>query len=224
MKSVILLSGGIGSATCLAIAKAENTEPYALSVMYGQRNAEEVEASKLVANALGVIEQRIISVDLAAIGGSALTGAMDVPKDPLEHDPDDIPVTYVPARNSVMLSLALGYAEVVGAEVIYAGVNAVDYSGYPDCRPVFIDAFRALARVATKAAIEGWPIEIKTPLIAMTKAEIILRGIDLGVDFSLTYSCYAPINGRACGHCESCEIRRRGFEALGLTDPALSSP
>ena len=202
MKSVVLLSGGLDSATCLAIARADGTEPYALSVLYGQRHLEEIEASKRVAQTLGAKAHKFVRVELDAIGGSALTDDIEVPKDRDESDMTDIPSTYVPARNTVLLALALGYAEVVGAEAIYAGVNAVDYSGYPDCRPEFVAAFGELARLATKAGVEGRPIEIRAPLIALTKPEIIQKGLALGVDYGLTHSCYDPVDGHACGRCD----------------------
>lgn len=220
MKSVVLLSGGLDSATCLAIARADGTEPYALTVEYGQRHAVELEAARRVASALGAVEHRFVSVGLDRLGGSALTDDIDVPKD--QVDDGGIPVTYVPARNTVMLAIALGYAEVVGAEAIYVGVNAVDYSGYPDCRPEFIAAFQDLARVATAAGVSGRPLEIRAPLIDLTKPEIIQRGLSLGVDYGITHSCYDPVDGRACGHCDSCLIRSRAFASLGLTDPALA--
>jgi 7-cyano-7-deazaguanine synthase len=221
MRSVVLLSGGLDSATCLAIANADNTEPYALTVLYGQRHQEEIEASRKVAAALGAKEHKFVRVELNAIGGSALTDDIEVPKDRDESEMTDIPVTYVPARNTVLLSLALGYAEVVGAEAIYAGVNALDYSGYPDCRPEYIAAFQNLAALATKAGVEGRPIEIRTPLIQLTKAQIIRRGLELGVDYGITHSCYDPIDGKPCGHCDACTIRLRAFRSLGLEDPAL---
>lgn len=221
-RSVVLLSGGLDSATCLAIARADGTEPYALTVLYGQRHTEEIEASKRVAAALGAKEHKFVRVELDAIGGSALTDDIEVPKDRDESEMTDIPVTYVPARNTVMLALALGYAEVTGAEAIYAGVNAVDYSGYPDCRPEYIAAFQNLARLATKAGVEGRSIEIRTPLIQLTKAGIIERGLALNVDYGLTHSCYDPMDGRPCGHCDACVIRMKAFESLGLTDPALA--
>jgi 7-cyano-7-deazaguanine synthase len=220
VKSVVLLSGGLDSATCLAIARADGTEPYALTVEYGQRHAVELDAARRVARAVGAVEHRFVSVGLDRLGGSALTDDIDVPKD--SADDGGIPVTYVPARNTVMLAVALGYAEVVGAEAIYVGVNAVDYSGYPDCRPEFVAAFQDLARVATKAGVSGQPMEIRAPLIHLTKPEIISRGLELGVDYGLTHSCYDPVDGRACGHCDSCIIRSRAFAALGLTDPALA--
>ena len=221
MKSVVLLSGGLDSATCLALARADGTEPHALSVMYGQRHLEEIEASKRVAQALGAVEHKFVRVELDAIGGSALTDDIAVPKDRDESEMADIPSTYVPARNTVLLALALGYAEVVGAEAIYAGVNAVDYSGYPDCRPEFIEAFQDLARLATKAGVEGRPIEIRTPLIHLTKPEIIQKGLALGVDYGITHSCYDPVDGRACGRCDACLIRKKAFESLGMRDPVL---
>ncbi|MGV3614654.1 MAG: 7-cyano-7-deazaguanine synthase QueC [Fimbriimonas sp.] len=222
MKSVVLLSGGLDSATCLAMAKADGTEPHALTVLYGQRHLAEVEASKRVAKALGAKEHKFVAVELNVIGGSALTDDIAVPKDRDESEMADIPVTYVPARNTVMLSLALGYAEVVGAEAIYAGVNAVDYSGYPDCRPEYVAAFQELARLATKAGVEGRPIEIRTPLIHLQKTEIIQRGLDLGVDYGLTHSCYDPVEGKPCGRCDACLIRKHAFEALGMVDPVLA--
>jgi len=227
VKSVVLLSGGLDSATCLAIARSDGTEPYALTVRYGQRHEAEIEAAKRVAAALGAREHKFVRVELDAIGGSALTDDIAVPKDRDESEMADISVTYVPARNTVMLAIALGYAEVVGAEAIYAGVNAVDYSGYPDCRPEYVAAFRELARLATKAGVEGRPIEIRTPLIHLHKTEIIQRGLALGVDYGLTHSCYDPVSddrgdGRACGRCDACQIRKHAFEALGMSDPALT--
>lgn len=224
MKSVVLLSGGLDSATCLAIARADGTEPYALTVLYGQRHLAEVVAAKVIASALKAVEHKFVRVDLNSIGGFALTDDIEVPKDRDEAAMTDIPVTYVPARNTVFLALALGYAEVIGAEAIYAGMNAVDYSGYPDCRPEFIAAFQNLAAVATKAGVEGRPIEIRTPLIALTKSQIISRGLELGVDYGATHSCYDPdTHGHPCGHCDSCLIRFKAFESLGMTDPVLKS-
>jgi 7-cyano-7-deazaguanine synthase len=221
MKAVVLLSGGLDSATCLAMAKADGVEPFALTVLYGQRHVVEIEAAKRVAEALGASDHKFVRVELNAIGGSALTDDIDVPKDRQDSDMTDIPVTYVPARNTVMLALALGYAEVTGSEAIYVGVNALDYSGYPDCRPEFVNAFQELARVATKAGVEGRPIEIRAPLIHLTKAEIITKGLALGVDYGLTHSCYDPVDGNACGHCDSCLIRIKAFESLGIDDPVL---
>lgn len=225
MKSVVLLSGGLDSATCLAIAKSDGTEPYALSILYGQRHTAEIEAAKKVAAVVGAIEHQLVTVDLNSIGGSALTSEIAVPKDRNESEmAAEIPVTYVPARNTVFLAIALGYAEVLGAEAIYAGVNAVDYSGYPDCRPEFIKAFSELARVATKAGVEGHPIDIRVPLIEMTKTQIIKRGLELGVDYALTHSCYDPdLAGAPCHRCDACQIRERAFESLGMRDPLLGS-
>lgn len=221
-KCVVLLSGGLDSATVLAIANDLKFEPYALTVIYGQRHMVEIEASKRVAKALGAAEHRFVEVSLNAIGGSALTDDIAVPKDREESEMAEIPVTYVPARNTVMLSIALGYAEVVGANDIFIGVNAVDYSGYPDCRPEYIAAFEHMARLATKAGVEGQAVRIHAPLIAWTKQQIIERGLALGVDYGLTHSCYDPDeSGRACGRCDSCILRKRAFEDLGMTDPAL---
>lgn len=218
-KAVVLLSGGLDSATCLAIAKSKGFEPYCLSFDYGQRHNAELQAAARVAKELGAVEHRIVKIDLAAFGGSALTdGRIAVPTGGV--DADAIPVTYVPARNTILLSYALAWAEVLGAADIFIGVNAVDYSGYPDCRPEFISAFQVLARLATKAGVEGVPMHIHTPLIFLTKAQIIERGRDLGVDYSQTVSCYqADEDGRACGVCDACRLRRSGFEAAGLTDP-----
>jgi len=221
-KCVVLLSGGLDSATVLAIAKSLGFEPYALTVIYGQRHSVEVEASKKVAKAMGAVEHKFVEVNLNSIGGSALTDDIDVPKDRDESQMADIPVTYVPARNTVMLSLALGYAEVLGAQDIFVGVNAVDYSGYPDCRPEYIAAFEHLAKLATKAGVEGRPTRIHAPLIAWTKPQIIERGLALGVDYGITHSCYDPgPDGRPCGRCDSCVLRARGFAEAGAPDPAL---
>lgn len=214
--AVCLVSGGLDSATVLAIAVNEGFDVHALSVDYGQRHRIELEAAARVALALGAVEHKTVRVDLRALGGSALTDdAIEVPESPSEG----IPVTYVPARNSVFLALALGWAEVLGAQELFLGVNAIDYSGYPDCRPAFIEAFEALARVATKAGVEGKRFRINAPLIELTKADIIRLGIELGVDYSLTVSCYQPDDhGRACGRCDSCRIRREGFEEAGVAD------
>jgi 7-cyano-7-deazaguanine synthase len=216
-RAVVLLSGGLDSATVLALAHRGGYECYALSVAYGQRHGAELDAAARVAGALGVREHRVMQVDLAGIGGSALTDpALAVPESPTQG----IPITYVPARNTMMLALALGWAEVLGATSIHVGVNAVDYSGYPDCRPEFIAAFEALAAHATRAGVEGRPLKIQAPLIAWTKAAIIQAGHQLGVDYSLTVSCYqADAYGRACGKCDSCRIRREGFTAAGIKDP-----
>ncbi|MBP8265506.1 MAG: 7-cyano-7-deazaguanine synthase QueC [Zoogloea sp.] len=217
-RALVLLSGGLDSATCLAIARAEGYDVYALSVEYGQRHAAELAAAQRVAKALGAVAHRTAHVDLGQFGGSALTDtSLAVP---VEGVDGGIPITYVPARNTIMLSIAMAWAEVLGAEHIYVGVNAVDYSGYPDCRPAFIEAFEKMANLATKAGVEGHPLSIHAPLIDLTKADIVRRGTALGVDYSLTVSCYqADGDGRACGVCDSCRLRRAGFEAAGLTDP-----
>ena len=215
--AVVLLSGGLDSATALAMAHALQFRTFALSVHYGQRHAAELEAARRVANALGAFEHRVMGVDLAGIGGSALTDpGVPVP----ESAAAGIPLTYVPARNTLLLSLALGWAEVVGATDIFVGVNAVDYSGYPDCRPEFIEAFERLAQLATKAGVEGARFKIRAPLQNMTKADIIRAGAGLGVDYGLTVSCYqADGAGRACGKCDSCRLRAAGFAAAGVVDP-----
>lgn len=217
-RAVVLLSGGLDSATCLAIARDQGFETYALSVAYGQRHAAELEAANRVAAALGAREHRLAHVDLGQFGGSALTDAnIEVPTDGLQAG---IPVTYVPARNTVMLSLALGWAEVLGANDIFVGVNAVDYSGYPDCRPEFIAAFEAMGNLATKVGVEGQRLHIHAPLIDLSKAQIVQRGTALGVDYGITVSCYqADDAGRACGQCDACRLRRTGFETAGLVDP-----
>ncbi len=220
--AVVLLSGGLDSATTAAIARAEGFHLHALSVDYGQRHRFELESARRVAAALGAVEHRILKIDLGALGGSALTADIDVPQDRRVDEMDaGIPVTYVPARNTVMLSLALGYAEVIGAADVFIGVNAVDYSGYPDCRPEFIAAFERLANLATKAGVEGaLQFRIHTPLIQLTKAEIIRRGVELGVDYALTHSCYSPNSaGQSCGRCDACQLRLKGFAAAGLNDP-----
>ncbi|HYR54506.1 MAG TPA: 7-cyano-7-deazaguanine synthase QueC [Myxococcaceae bacterium] len=215
--AVVLLSGGLDSATCLAIARAQGFEPLCLSIDYGQRHAIELERAKQIAQAAGA-PLRIVSLDLRAIGGSALTDEIPVPKAP--ETVSGIPTTYVPARNTIFLSLALGLAEVVGARDIFIGVNAIDYSGYPDCRPEFIRAFESLARLATKAGVEGARFSIHAPLSGMNKAQIIREGVRLGVDYAATHSCYDPApDGRACGQCDSCRLRRRGFAEAGVPDP-----
>jgi len=221
-KAVLLLSGGLDSATCGAIAKVDRFELHALSVDYGQRHRFELEAAAHVARSLGVVRHSVVKIDLAAMGGSALTAELAVPKD--RDAPEmaaGIPVTYVPARNTVFLSLALGLAEVLEAAHIFIGVNAVDYSGYPDCRPEFIAAFAQLANLATKAGVEGTlKFEIHTPLLELPKAEIIRRGVALGVDFALTHTCYDPDErGIACRRCDACQLRLQGFAEAGLTDP-----
>ncbi len=220
--AVCLLSGGLDSATTAAIAHSEGYALYALSIDYGQRHRFELDAAARVAMALGVARHVIVNVSLNQFGGSALTDAIDVPLDrPEEQIAEGIPVTYVPARNTVFLSLALGYAETVGAADLYIGVNAVDYSGYPDCRPEFIIAFEQLANLATKAGVEGTArYHIHTPLIHLTKAEIIRRGTELGLDYSLTHTCYNPdAAGISCGRCDACQLRLKGFAEAGLTDP-----
>ena len=217
----MLVSGGLDSATTLAIARAEGYACFALSFDYGQRHVAELAAAERVTDAIGVVEHKRIYLDLGTIGGSALTEAcIDVPKDGVQ--PDTIPVTYVPARNTVFLSLALGWAEVLGAQDIFIGVNAVDYSGYPDCRPAFIRAFEQVANLATRAGVEGQHFHIHTPLIDLSKAEIIRMGTELGIDYAQTISCYdADIKGQACGECDSCRLRKQGFAAAGLPDPTL---
>jgi 7-cyano-7-deazaguanine synthase len=217
--AVVLLSGGLDSATTLAIARSENLECYAMSFAYGQRHAVELRAAEYIANSLGAIEHRTVEIDLRAFGASALTDNIEVPKNrpAVGHG---IPITYVPARNTIFLSYALAWAEVLGARDIFIGVNALDYSGYPDCRPEFIKQFEKLANLATRVGVSGDQFRIRTPLIAMTKAEIIRRGAELGVDFSLTHSCYDPTaDGAACGECDSCQLRLKGFEEAGISDP-----
>ncbi|MEE8408180.1 MAG: 7-cyano-7-deazaguanine synthase QueC [Myxococcota bacterium] len=223
-KAVVLLSGGLDSSTTLAIARQQGFAAHAMSFAYGQRQAIELEAARQVAAAIGVEEHRMVSIDLASYGGSALTTDIEVPKDRSEAEIGrGVPVTYVPARNTVFLAHALAWAEVLGAFDIFIGVNAVDYSGYPDCRPAFIQAFENLANVATGTAITGLSMsnrfKIHAPLIRMTKAEIIRKGIGLGVDFAVTVSCYDPTDGMACGHCDACLLRRKGFEAANVADP-----
>lgn len=218
-RAVCLLSGGLDSATALACARRDGFQTYALTFDYGQRHRVELEAAARVARHLGAAEHRIFRIDLRSIGGSALTADIDVPKDRTVSE-TEIPVTYVPARNTVFLSIALAWAEVLGSEDIYIGVNAVDYSGYPDCRPEFIRAFEKMANLATKAGIEGrQKLQIHTPLIELSKAEIIRLGLALGVDYSLTHSCYDPVGGLACGHCDSCLLRKAGFAEAGVEDP-----
>ena len=221
-KAVVLLSGGLDSATCAAIARSEGFAVYALSVDYGQRHRFELESAQRVARSLDVTEHKVLPIDLAALGGSALTDDIDVPQGRSDDQiADGIPITYVPARNTVMLSLALGYAEVLGAADIFIGVNAVDYSGYPDCRPEFVAAFEQVANLATKAGVEGeLKFTIHTPLIALTKAQIVQHGSALGVDYGLTHTCYSPDEqGISCGTCDACQLRIKGFEDAGLTDP-----
>jgi len=225
-KAVVLLSGGLDSTTCLGLALRDGFEPVCLSIDYGQRHAVELERARAVAVKHGVSDHRVVRLDLRAIGGSALTADLAVPKhEDASQLSQGIPITYVPARNSIFLSLALGLAEVVGAHDIYIGVNAVDYSGYPDCRPEFIRAFESLARLATKAGVEGNHFTIHAPLSGMTKADIIRAGTAAGVDFSVTHSCYDPTSqGLACGHCDSCLLRKKGFEEAGIADPTRYGP
>jgi 7-cyano-7-deazaguanine synthase len=224
--AVVLLSGGLDSATVLAIAKAEGFAPAALTFRYGQRHAVEIRAAQRVAAALNISDHRIADIDLRVFGGSALTSDIAVPKGELDEAiPAGIPVTYVPARNTIMLSFALAFAEVIGAADIFVGVNAVDYSGYPDCRPDYIHAFEAMANLATKAAVEGTRLRLHTPLIDLSKGQIIRKGLALGVDYSITSTCYDPDEeGRACGHCDSCRLRLKGFAEAGLADPAEYAP
>ena len=222
-KAVILLSGGLDSATAAAIARADGFELYALSIDYGQRHEFELEAAAKVAAALGVKRHVTLRIDLTQFGGSALTAAIDVPKARSREEMETgIPITYVPARNTVFLALALGYAEVLGAADIFLGVNAIDYSGYPDCRPEFIAAFERLADLATRAGVEGARFRVHAPLLALGKADIIRRGLELGLDYGLTHSCYDPLpGGGPCGACDSCILRANGFREAGVADPAL---
>ncbi|MCT8281305.1 7-cyano-7-deazaguanine synthase QueC [Xanthomonas translucens] len=214
--AVVLLSGGMDSAVVVAIAREQGYAVHALSVSYGQRHTSELDAATRVAAALGAVAHKTVNVDLRSIGGSALTDDIEVP----DAGGEGIPVTYVPARNTIMLSVALGWAEVLGATDIFCGVNAVDYSGYPDCRPEFIDAFQALANLATKAGVEGAGLRVHAPLQRMSKADIVREGQRLGVDFGLTVSCYrADADGRACGHCDACRLRAAGFADAGVADP-----
>lgn len=225
-KAVVLLSGGLDSATVLAIARREGYAPYALSFRYGQRHTVELDAAGRVAGALGAVQHVVADIDLRVFGGSALTDdSIAVP----HHNSADelvpnIPVTYVPARNTIFLSFALAWAETLDASDVFIGVSALDYSGYPDCRPEYIQAYEAMANLATKAGVEGrQQLKIHTPLIQLSKADTIRRGLELGVDYSLTHSCYDPVDGQACGTCDSCLLRNRGFAELGMTDPALTA-
>ena len=222
MRAIVLLSGGLDSYTAAAIAKSEGYTLDALSILYGQRHSQEIAAARRVARALGVERHLELSLDLRGIGGSSLTSDMPVPED-RDLSATDIPSTYVPARNTVFLSLALGWAEVLGATDIVIGVNALDYSGYPDCRPEFIAAFEALARVATRAGVEGARFNVHTPLITLSKGDIIRKGLSLGLDYGLTHSCYNPgASGRPCGRCDSCALRAKGFAEAGIPDPVLA--
>ena len=223
---MVLLSGGVDSATVLAIARRQGFDCHALSFDYGQRHRVELAAAAVVARALGACDHRVARIDLRAMGGSALTDDIDVPKDrPADEIAAGIPVTYVPARNTIFLSFALGLAEVLGSADLFIGVNAVDYAGYPDCRPEYIKAFEAMANLATRAGVQGMRLRIHTPLIELTKAQIITRGRELGIDYGLTFSCYdpRPETGRPCGRCDSCLLRARGFAEAGVVDPAMGS-
>jgi 7-cyano-7-deazaguanine synthase len=220
VRAVVLLSGGMDSATCLALARQAGHEVTALTVDYGQRHRQEIDAARAICAASGVKDHRVVRIDLRSIGGSALTDDIAVPKD-RDLAASDIPVTYVPARNTVLLALGLGLCEVIGAEALYLGATAVDYSGYPDCRPEYFAAFEKLAALATVAAIQGKPVKIVTPLLHLSKAEIARTGVALGVDYGLTLSCYDPgPDGHPCGHCDACRLRQKGFEEAGLIDPA----
>lgn len=220
-KAVVLLSGGLDSTTTLAIALAEGFEPYTISFRYGQRHSIELDAAKRVSQVLRAKGHIVVDINLRQIGGSALTSDIDVPKGRLTEEMEkEIPVTYVPARNTIFLSIALGWAEALGASDIFIGVNALDYSGYPDCRPEFIEAFERMANLGTKAGVEGNRFKVHTPLIRMTKGEIIKKGMELGIDYSLTHSCYDPTpEGLACGECDSCLLRKKGFSEAGIKDP-----
>ena len=220
MKAVVLVSGGLDSTTCLAIAREQNFDLYALTLNYGQRHDHELNSARMIIDFFNIHDHSIIDIDLAQFGGSALTDRIDVPKKRDLSDMDEIPVTYVPARNTVFLSLALAWAEVLGSFDIFIGVNALDYSGYPDCRPEYISSFEKTANLATKAGVSGSSFKIHTPLIDMTKSEIIKVGLDLGVDYSLTSSCYDPDQeGNPCGLCDACYLRLKGFKETGITDP-----
>lgn len=221
-RAVVLLSGGMDSATTLAVARRDGHDCHALSFRYGQRHAVELDAARQVASALGAVAHQVLDIDLRAFGGSALTSDLSVPKDrALEGMSDAVPVTYVPARNTVFLALALAWSEVLEARAIYIGANAVDYSGYPDCRPEFLKAFEEVARRGTRAGVEGHAVEIRAPLVHLSKAGIISLGRELGVDYALTRTCYDPsTDGAACGRCDACQLRLKGFAELGLTDPA----
>ena len=219
-KAVILLSGGLDSITCLAIAQSQGYECHAMSFRYGQRHTIELEKAKEIAKKMNVKKHIIVDIDLRKFGGSALTEDIEVPKHEDESElKADIPITYVPARNTIFLSFALGYAEVIKAYDIFIGVNALDYSGYPDCRPEYIEAYEKMANLATREGVEGRKFKINTPLINMTKSEIIRTGVSLGVDYSLTITCYDPIDGKSCGKCDSCLLRLKGFKEAGLKDP-----
>jgi 7-cyano-7-deazaguanine synthase len=221
-KAVVLLSGGLDSATAAAIAKSDGFDVYAMTFEYGQRHEFEIQTAKRVAEAIGVAEHIVCKIDLRAFGGSALTSDIEVPKHRTREEMSTgIPVTYVPERNTIFLSFAVGWAETLGANDIYIGVNALDYSGYPDCRPEYIEAYQQMARLATKVGVEGSKLTIHTPLIALTKGQIVTRGLELGVDYSITNTCYDPSeDGKACGQCDACLLRLKGFEENGMPDPA----
>jgi 7-cyano-7-deazaguanine synthase len=221
-KAVVLLSGGLDSATAAAIAKSDGFDVYAMTFEYGQRHEFEIQTAKRVAKAIKVAEHIVCKIDLRAFGGSALTSDIEVPKHRTREEMSTgIPVTYVPARNTIFLSFAVGWAETLGANDIYIGVNALDYSGYPDCRPEYIEAYQQMARLATKVGVEGSRLTIQTPLIALTKGQIVTRGLELGVDYSITNTCYDPSeDGKACGQCDACLLRLKGFEENGIPDPA----
>ena len=222
-RAVVLLSGGLDSFTAAAMTKADGDELYALSVRYGQIHAREIEAARAAARALGVVRHVEMAVDLAVFGGSALVGDGAIPKDRALESDHSIPSTYVPARNTVFLSLALAWAEIVGATAIVIGVNALDYSGYPDCRPEYLEAFERMAALATKAGVQGRPLRVLAPLLRMSKAEIIRRGLSLGLDYALTHSCYDPTpSGTPCGRCDSCRLRAKGFAEAGVADPLVT--
>jgi len=221
-RAVVLLSGGLDSTTCLAVARRDGFDAHCLSVDYGQRHKGELVRARRLARALGAADHQVVRVDLSAFGGSALTDrAIAVPKRRDRRRAAEIPVTYVPARNTVMLALALAHAETIGAEDVFVGVNAIDYSGYPDCRPAFLRAFERLAALATKAGVEGRPLRIHAPLLRLTKAGIVKLGTSLGVPYRMTLSCYDPVRGRACGACDACVLRRKGFAEAGIPDPTL---
>jgi 7-cyano-7-deazaguanine synthase len=222
-RAVVLLSGGLDSSTCLAVARAAGFETHCLSVDYGQRHRGELPRARRIARALGARDHRVVKVDLSAFGGSALTDpAIAVPKGrSVARMAREIPVTYVPARNTVLLALALAHAETIGAEDVFVGVNAIDYSGYPDCRPAFLRAFERVAKVGTKAGVSGRPLRVRAPLIRLSKAGIVRLGTSLGVPYRMTQSCYDPVRGRACGRCDACVLRRKGFAEAGVPDPTL---
>ena len=224
MRAVVLLSGGLDSYTAAGVARREGCELHALTVRYGQVHAREIDSARRIALSLGVVKHVELDVNLAAFGGSSLVGDGEIPSDRDDIGESNIPSTYVPARNTIFLSLALAFAEVSNAGRIVIGVNALDYSGYPDCRPEYLDAFERMASLATRAGVDGRRIRIDAPLLRLSKAEIIRLGVDLGLDYSLTWSCYAPgPTGRPCGHCDSCHLRARGFSDAGLQDPALEN-